>query len=563
MTDVKRGQYYLGNQNLPTPDAEFEWTPKMMSDLKKSKKNILHFAENFFYIISEKGRHPIKLHSYQKKVIRKMRDDRFFILLASRQVGKTTLMTVYALWNACFNDDQRVLIVANKEGTAIEIFKRVRMAYEELPNWLKPGVTEYGKTSMTLGNGTTIGISTTTGTAARGQSCNVLILDELAFIDNHLVEEFWKSVYPIISSFKKSKIFISSTPNGTENLFHKLYTGATNNTNGWSHARIDWWEVPGRDDEWKAEQVRNMGSQEAFDQEFGCQFLQTGESTIDDQLYETMKNTCHDPEFIFDDGKYLLWEEPDPDNIYVVGVDVSEGVGLDASCIQILDITHLSNIKQVAVYHNNNISPYQFTKKVYEILQHWGSPLAAIERNNCGAQVVDNLANEFGYRNIVSFSPTVKGRTAERLGVIAHTNTKYKGVVNMRYWLTQLKCINIFDKSLVHELKNFVRYPNGTWKARTGNYFDDRVMSLIWSLIVLETSVVDKYFEVEQYDDNEKPLKLRELDYGVKEFVNPLSLYQNQKTGKTIDTVPVVFGMGEQINMDLADLEADGWESLH
>jgi hypothetical protein len=238
-------------------------------------------------------------------------------------------------------------------------------------------------------------------------------------------------------------------------------------------------------------------------------------------------------------------------------------VGLDASCIQILDITHLSNIKQVAVYHNNNISPYQFTKKVYEILQHWGSPLAAIERNNCGAQVVDNLANEFGYRNIVSFSPTVKGRTAERLGVIAHTNTKYKGVVNMRYWLTQLKCINIFDKSLVHELKNFVRYPNGTWKARTGNYFDDRVMSLIWSLIVLETSVVDKYFEVEQYDDNEKPLKLRELDYGVKEFVNPLSLYQNQKTGKTIDTVPVVFGMGEQINMDLADLEADGWESLH
>jgi len=552
----------LGNQNLPTPDAEFEWTSEMMYHMKKCKKNILHFAENFFYIISEKGRHPITLHKYQRGILRKMRDDRFFILLASRQVGKTTLMTVYALWNACFNDDQRILIVANKEGTAIEIFKRVRMAYEELPNWLKPGVTEYGKTSMALGNGTTIGISTTTGTAARGQSCNVLILDELAFIDNHLVDEFWKSVYPIISSFKKSKIFISSTPNGTENLFHKLYTGAINNTNGWAHGRVDWWEVPGRDDAWKLEQIRNMGSQEAFDQEFGCQFLQTGESTIDDELHELMKNTCHDPEYIFDDGKYLLWEEPSQDKIYAVGVDVSEGVNLDASCVQILDITHLSNIKQVATYHSNEISPYLFTKKLYEILQHWGSPLVAIERNNCGAQVVDNLTNEMGYRNIVSFAPTIKGRTVERLGVVAHTNTKYKGVVNMRYWLTQLKCISVYDKALVHELKNFVRYPNGTWKAREGNYYDDRVMSFLWALIVLENTVVEKYFEIEQYDDNERPLVLRELDYGVKEFVNPIGLYSNQRTGEHVDASPMVFGQATGMDSELFDLESQGWKQL-
>lgn len=559
----KNTQYYLGNQNLPTPDAEFEWTPEMLMHIKKSKQNLLHFAENFFYIISEKGRHPIALHKYQRGILRKMRDSRFFVLLASRQVGKTTLMTVYALWNACFNDDQRILIVANKEGTAIEIFKRVRMAYEELPNWLKPGVTEYGKTSMALGNGTTIGISTTTGTAARGQSCNVLILDELAFIENHLVDEFWKSVYPIISSFKKSKIFISSTPNGTENLFHKLYSGAVNETNGWTHGRVDWWEVPGRDEAWKQEQIRNMGSQEAFDQEFGCQFLQTGESTIDGELYEVMKNTCHDPEFMFDEGHYLLWEEPNPqDRIYVAGVDVSEGVGLDSSCVQILDITHLSDIRVVASYTNNNISPYQFTKKLYEILQHWGSPLVAIERNNCGAQVVDNISNEFGYRNLICFSPTIKGRTAERLGVVAHTNTKYKGVVNMRYWVTQMKCVTIFDKTLVHELKNFVRYPNGTWKARSGNYHDDKVMSLVWALIALESSVVDKYFEVEQYDDNEKPLRLRELDFGIKEYINPLSLYSNMKTGEHIDAVPVVFGSNTHYSEDVSDLQDQGWELL-
>ena len=130
--------------------------------------------------------------------------------------------------NLCFKSDQRILLVANKEATAIEIFQRVRMAYEELPNWLKPPVKEYAKTSMTLENGSRIGITTTTGTAARGQSVNCLVIDECAFIESHLVDEFWKSVFPIISSSKKSKVFICSTANGTHNLFHKLYTGAVN-----------------------------------------------------------------------------------------------------------------------------------------------------------------------------------------------------------------------------------------------------------------------------------------------------------------------------------------------
>ena len=132
----------------------------------------------------------------------------------------------------------------------------------------------------------------------------------------------------------------------------------------------------------------------------------------------------------------------------------------------------------------------------------------------------------------------------------------------MRYWLTQLKCVSIFDKALVHELKNFVRYPNGTWKAREGNYFDDRVMSMIWSLIVLESTVVEKYFEIEQYDDNEKPLVLRDLDYGVKEFVDPLSMYNNLKSGEVVDASPMIFGSGDGIHSDLYDLEQQGWSRL-
>ena len=220
MTDDK-SKFYLGNENLPGVDNKYEWTPERVRHLKKSKQNLLHFAQNFFYIINiDNGREVISLRNYQKRIMRKMRDNRFVIIMSSRQSGKTTLMTIYALWVACFNSDQRIVIVANKENTAKDIFQRVRLAYEELPNWIKPGVKEYGKESMSLANGSRIGISTTTGTAARGMSCNVLILDELAFIEPHIVEEFWKSVYPTISSSKKSKIFIASTPNGTDNLFY-------------------------------------------------------------------------------------------------------------------------------------------------------------------------------------------------------------------------------------------------------------------------------------------------------------------------------------------------------
>jgi len=174
-TKKQKTGYYLGNESLPTQDATFNYidNPEWVEDIKKCTKNILYFAENFFFITNlDEGKIKIRLHSFQKKILRSLRDNRFVCLLASRQIGKTTLMTIYALWVACFQEDQRILIVANKEQTAINIFKRVRMAYEKLPNYLKPGVLEYGKTSMSLANGSSIGISTTSSDAGRGDSCN-------------------------------------------------------------------------------------------------------------------------------------------------------------------------------------------------------------------------------------------------------------------------------------------------------------------------------------------------------------------------------------------------------
>lgn len=388
-----------------------------------------------------------------------------------------------------------------------------------------------------------------------------LVLDELAFIDNHLVEQFWKSVYPIISSSKKSKIFVASTPNGTGNLFHELYVGALEGKNGWHSERVDWWEVPGRDEEWKEKTIRTLGSVEAFSQEFCNEFIQTGESSINEKLFNDLKAEIMQPEFIYDEGKYLLWDSFKQDRVYVAGVDISEGVGEAASVIQILDVTDLRNITQVASYHDRNISPYNFTAKLFDILQHWGAPLALIERNNCGAQVVDQLKNTLNYENIVSYG--IREQT-NKIGVQAHTNTKYKGIVNMRYWVNELRAVRIRDINTLIELKNFIRYDNGTWGAKPGaDSWDDRVMSLIWALVILENELAEKYFEVVEYDANKKPLKIRPLDFGIKYYVNPASSYNNEKDKTAYMPLPIIMqGNNEDNFSDVSDLQEHGWRFI-
>ena len=555
----------MGNKNLPNVNWKGEYTTQQVKNLKKASSNILYFAENFFHIINlDRGKERIQLYKPQKRTLRLMRDNRFFCLLASRQIGKSTMMTIYILWQACFNNDQRILLVANKEATSIEIFQRVRMAYEELPNWLKPPVKEYAKTSMTLENGSRIGITTTTGTAARGQSVNCLVIDEMAFIEPHLVEEFWKSVFPIITSSKKSKVFVCSTANGTDNLFYKLYTGAIEGTNSWAHDKIRWDEIPGRDEEWARATKTAIGSSEAWLQEFECEFLHSGESTLDDELFEEMMQKVSKPKITLDEGHYKIWEEPDDSKLYVAGVDISEGVGIDASVIQILDITDIRDIKQVAVYRNNKIPPLEFTNRVYKILRNWGSPLALIERNNCGAQVVDRLAVDLGYEKIVSYGNANAHRRNVMRGMIAHTNTKYKGVLNMRYFMNEVRTVSINEEETVMELRNFVRYPNGTWKARSG-FHDDREMAILYGLFILEKEITERFFEIVEEDDMGKPLVIEPMDFGIDYFEDPTSIYLDEEVvGTNSYALPaVVWGMGDEQNAEMDELNLHGYKSIH
>jgi hypothetical protein len=578
---VDSSYYYRGSKHVPVAGAQYEFTADMVEELRRCKNSVVYFAENFFYIVSlDRGKEKIKLYNAQKQMLENMVSHRFTANLASRQSGKTSLLTIFALWMVCFNDDHRAAIVANKEATAINIFKRVRMAYEQLPNYIKPGVKDYGKTGMTLGNDSSIIVSTTTATSIRGDSLNTICLDEAAFIEPHLLEEFWASVIPAISSGKNSKILMVSTPNGVGNKFYEIFSGAeSGKLPQWKASRIDWWDRPERDENWKQDMIAVLGSEEKFQQEFGNMFLDDAAAAVGASIIERFKTQKINPIWSSDDGEYVVFEYPDSNRLYVVGVDVGEGIGRASSVAQILDVTDLQNIKQVAVYGSAKIEPYHFANKLSVIGQSWGLPPILIERNNCGAQVIDALHHNHNYEKIVSYSKISeqdKYNKTRNMGVLSHTNIRFDGIQNMRYWINHLQTVHINDPQTISEFETFVRFPNGTYRKRNDNFFDDRVMALVWALFILESEICQQYFEIIDYDMQHKPMQIKtngfwekiEQFYELKELSKLSTVIPKPNSSANDATFPTLgvtnkdIELGDKYEADLHELLEQGYEFL-
>lgn len=275
---------YQGNQNLRSANEKIVYTPEMKKEFIRCYSDIIHFGEEYCHIITiDEGKVKIKFWDFQKRMIKAMYDPpeyrnaegqmekkKFLIVLSPRQVGKTTVSAVYLTHYAIFNEHKTIAILANKEKTALEILSRIKMIYEGLPLWLQPGIVDGGwnKQSITLGNGSRIIATSTASSAIRGYTINSLFLDEFAFVPPQIAEEFMNSVYPTVSSGKTSKIIIVSTPNGM-NHFYNIWIDAIRGKNSYFPIKINWWEVPGRDDNFKKEIIRNQGIT-SWNQEYNC-----------------------------------------------------------------------------------------------------------------------------------------------------------------------------------------------------------------------------------------------------------------------------------------------------
>jgi hypothetical protein len=565
------GKYYQGNENiLRNKNATFKWTEERIADFKLCVKSILHFAENHFYITSlDRGKERIQLYKYQKRLLKSFKSNRFNVVLSSRQSGKTTTITIYALWLACFKSDKRITIVANKESTAKEIYTRIKMAYEQLPIYLKPAVKSWRKDGFSLTNDSEIKISTTSAAGPRGSSSNLLIIDEMAHCPSEVMKELWKSAIPIITASSTSQIVVISTPNGEDNKFYELCEDAKKENSEWNLETVDWSDVPGRDEAWKKTTLGLLGNnQDDFDQEYCNVFLKKGRTVIDNSILEELKSQSIDPIMVLDEGKYHIFQMPSLKQLYVVGVDVGEGIGRTNSVAQILNITNLQGIELVASYVCNDVNPFLFGSKLLNILIDWGRPPVLVENNNYGQQVLDVLVRTHNYENIVTYNSAGMNKSykiEDRFGIHNTTNTRYNGITNFRYWGNTLKALKIKDLNTLLEINNFVRLPNYTYTKRTDTDLDDRVFALIWALFILDPNLVHKHFIVEETDNQGRAVKLLPL-FDNSEYLKSSRLmkgdynYNYIKTKKETNFVPSFLPQQNQFsNLQMERIQMEYW----
>ena len=484
------------DQWVKRPNEELEYSQENIVELHKCTKDVLYFLKYVKIVSLDFGEIFFKPHDYQYELIEKFQKHRFNIALASRQCGKTTIVAAFVLWYAIFNRDKVIGIVSNKESSAKNILARLKRMYESLPVWLKPGVTEYAKTAITFDNGTKIIVSATSADAFRGESINILVCDEFAFVPAHQAEEFWAANYPTISSSKEAKVIIISTPNGMFNIFHRIYTGAELGHNTFEFTKISWERVPGRDDIWAAEQLANLGPQQ-FAQEFAVEFLGSNNTVIDVEILDHLLGSDIDPISIELDKRLKLYDKPKEDCMYVLGVDPAKGTGENYSVIQILKLNSIDpvSMEQVGVFRDNNTDVYQFSEIIDRLSLIYNRAYIMIENNGEGSAVVSRLWWDFENEGLVN-----TGSKTVNLGVRSTRSSKQKSVLLMKK-LIEDGSIKLVDRNTIEELASFVE-EKGKFFGKGRN--DDCVSALYWALYILEMGILDtsyKFAENMNHDD--------------------------------------------------------------
>lgn len=484
-------KHYKGNPNLKAENVQIEFSSDQIQEYLRCKEDPVYFAMNYVKIVSlDEGLIPFEMYDFQKELISNFHNNRFNIAKLPRQTGKSTTVVSYLLHYALFNDNIRIAILANKAETARELLQRLQLSYENLPKWLQQGVGSWNKGSLELENGSKIVAASTSSSAVRGNSFNIIFLDEFAFIPNHIAEQFFSSVYPTISSGKTTKVIIISTPNGM-NMFYKLWHDAERGRNGYRPLEVHWSAVPGRDAAWKEETIRNT-SERQFTQEFECEFLGSVDTLIAPSKLRAM--VYEDP---LTSNKGLdVYEHPEKDHNYMMTVDVARGTGKDYSAFVVVDITSFP-YKLVAKYRDNDIKPILFPSIIDRVARAYNYSYVLVEVNDIGEQVSNMLHFDLEYSNLLMCA--MRGRAGQlvgqgfsgkksQLGVKMSKNVKKVGCSNLKTIIEDDKLI-IKDYDVISELTTFIQ-KSQSFEAEDGCNDD-----LAMCLVILSWLIVQPYFK--------------------------------------------------------------------
>ena len=521
---------YLGNQRLKKVGVELSYTEEQVAEIIKCTEDPVHFIRNYVKIVNvDHGLVPFDMWPFQEEMVKTFHENRFCIAKMPRQVGKTTTTVGYMLWSVLFNPDYTVGILANKGSLAREILDRLTKAYEYLPLWLQQGVVVWNKGNIELENGSKIFAYATSADGVRGGSYNLIFLDEFAFVPHNMAQDFFQSTYPVISSGQTTKVIIVSTPNGL-NQFYKMWTDSIEGRSTYKPLEVHWSQVPGRDEAWKEETIRNT-SEEQFRQEFEVEFIGSSATLISGTKLRSL--AFHNP--ISSDEGLDIYEQPIPGRLYICTVDCAEGVEADYSTISVVDVTQ-TPYRQVAKYRNNKLPLLFFPTIIYSVAKKYNEAYALIETNNIGQQVVDILHYDLEYENIYKLEHHhIKGqsisggfRRSTSFGIKTTKSVKKIGCANLKTLIENDKLI-INDFDTIAEMNTFSRVRD-SYSAEEGNN-DDLVMGL-----VLFAWLTAQTFFKDSTSIDVRKLMLAEQNMLVDEDLAPVGIIDNGKQEEiTID----------------------------
>jgi hypothetical protein len=524
---------YLGNINVKRDGIVQEWTKDQVREYKKCMDDPSYFAEHYVKIISlDSGLVPFNLYDYQRRMFEHFNNNRFNVVLACRQSGKSISSVAYLLWYAIFHPEKTIAVLANKGATAREMLARVTLMLENLPFFLQPGCKTLNKGSIEFSNNSRIIAAATSGSSIRGMSVNLLYLDEFAFVER--ATEFYTSTYPVVSAGRDTKVIITSTANGIGNIFHKIWEGAEQGINEFKSFRVDWWDVPGRDEEWKAQTIANTSALQ-FDQEFGNTFFGTGDTLINAETLLSLR--AKTPQRVLEGGLLKVYNEPASKHEYIMTVDVSKGRGQDYSTFTVIDIS-TRPFEQVAVYRNNSISPILFPNIIYKYATVYNNAYVVVESNDQGSVVCNGLYYDLEYEN-VHLSSAVKSNS---IGIEINRKTKRLGCSAIKDILEEKK-LAIHDDNTILEISTFVA--NGvSYQASDGNH-DDLMMNL----------VMFGYFVTTQMFADMTDINLKQM------------MFENRMQEIEDDVVPFGFIDDGSSQIDYIEqreeMERQGWQLFH
>ncbi len=460
---------YLGNPNLKKANVQQNWTKDEVEEYSKCMKDPIYFIQEYIQIVNiDEGLVPFKMYDFQKEMVGTFHNNRFTICKLPRQSGKSTTIIAYLLHYILFNDQVNVAILANKAATARDLLGRLQLAYEHLPKWLQQGVMSWNKGSLELENGSKILASSTSASAVRGGSYNIIFLDEFAYVPSNVAEQFFSSVYPTISSGKTSKVMIVSTPHGM-NMFYKIWTDAEHERNSYVPIEVHWSEVPGRDEKWKEETIKNT-SEAQFNTEFECEFLGSIDTLISARKLRTLS-------FIEPKQRNAgldVYKPPEEGKTYFITCDVARGTSNDYSAFIVFDITQMP-YTIAAKYRDNEIKPLVYPQKIYDVARAYNQAFVLIEINDIGEGVANTMQFDLEYDNLVMAS--MRGRAGQvlgggfsggkaQLGVRTTKAVKTVGCSNLKQLVEDDKLI-VEDYDLVNELSTYI-VKGQSWEADDG-----------------------------------------------------------------------------------------------